>query len=540
MIAHRKGFNFSKWCWAMVSCFLFGGANLHAQVVINEVMFDPAGTEFFDEYIELYHTGDVAIDLTGWRVGDGDATDAIIPVTQGLLLKPGQFALILDADYFALSTRYHPLPQDALVVTIDDPTFGNGGLNNGVGERVVLISAVGDTVASMMYQAPNTPDFSEEKIYPLGGDAVSNWANSKWAGGTPGRVNSVSVKPVDLALHTKSDSVFVPWMQKGVVELWAVNVGQEAIHAFQVRLNGLSETKVQDGGALGVGESKILVVDMGVLPSGVREVVAEGVLVGDEDVHNQVVKWTVLSGYAPHSVVINEVMVAPREGGEWVELLGVSDAAIDLSGWQLSDGRTDGIVAMGEIDGQGRVILAEMPEMGITLSRWPRLNNGGDVLRLRDATGSVIDSIAYPMATTGVSLERIDAHASGMDHLNWMNSIKGATPNQPNSVAVVKVDSVRLVVDPNPFAVETRITYHLPVSRAFVDLFIFDQLGRKVRSLLVAKEGGAVRDVVWDGRSDHQQLLKPGVFVLYLEARSALGQVYQAKTPVVLSRGISN
>ena len=540
MIAYRKSFKLSKWCWVLVASFLFGSASVQAQVVINEVMFDPAGTEFFDEYIELYHTGHVAIDLTGWRVGDGDATDALVAVKQGLILKPGQYALILDPDYFALSTRYHPLPQDALVVTIDDPTFGNGGLNNGTGEHIVLISAAGDTVASMTYQAPNTPDFSEEKIYPLGGDDVTNWANSKWAGGTPGRVNSVSVKPVDLALHTKSDSVFVPWMQKRSLELWAVNVGHEPIHSFQVRMGGLANAMVQDGGALGVGESKILVVDVGVLPSGVHEVIAEGVLVGDEDVHNQVVKWTVLSGYAPQAVVINEVMVAPRMGGEWVELLALGHASIHLRGWQLSDGRTDGVIETGEILGQGRVVLAEMPEEGIALSRWPRLNNGGDVLRLRDATGAVIDSVAYPKATTGVSLERIDAHVSGMDHNNWMNSIKGATPGQSNSVAVVNVDSVRFVANPNPFEVETRITYHLPVSRAFVDLFIFDRLGRKVRSLLVAEEGGSVREVVWDGRNDQQQFLKPGVFVLYLEARASSGQVYQAKTPVVLSRGISN
>ena len=540
MKRNQKRFCLVKYYSVIVFIILWSSTSLYAQVVINEVMFDPSGSEFFDEYIELYHTGDVAVDLTGWRIGDGDSTDEIIAVKNGLKLEPGQYALVLDADYFALSTQYHPLPQDALIVTINDPTFGNGGLNNRVGERVVLISAVGDTVAVMQYQAPNTPGFSEEKIYPLGGDEETNWVDCKWAEGTPGRVNSVSVKPVDLALHTKSDSVFVPWMQKGSLELWAANVGQEAIHAFQVRIGGLKEVKVQDGGALGVGESKILVVDVGVLSGGINEVVAEGVLVGDEDVHNQVVKWTVLSGYAPYSVVINEVMAAPREGGEWVELLGLGKTPIDLRGWQLSDGPTEGVIPMGELVPHGLVVLAEVPEEGIGLSRWPRLNNGGDMLRLRDATGSVIDSIAYPMATTGVSLERIDVHVSGMDHHNWLNSTQGATPGQPNSVAVVQTDSVRLEVEPNPFDIETRITYHLPIPRAHVDLWIFDRLGRKVRSLLTGDEGGAVREMVWDGRNDQQQFLKPGVFVLYLEARSFSGQVFQAKAPVVLSRGISH
>ena len=41
----------------------------HAQIVISEVMFNPKGSEFFDEYIELFHIGDAPVDLTGWRVG---------------------------------------------------------------------------------------------------------------------------------------------------------------------------------------------------------------------------------------------------------------------------------------------------------------------------------------------------------------------------------------------------------------------------------------------------------------------------------------
>ena len=43
-----------------------------AQMVISEVMFDPEGSEFYDEFIELQNIGDIAVDLDGWRVGDGN------------------------------------------------------------------------------------------------------------------------------------------------------------------------------------------------------------------------------------------------------------------------------------------------------------------------------------------------------------------------------------------------------------------------------------------------------------------------------------
>ena len=50
---------------------------LWGQVVLSEVMFDPAGSEFYDEFVEVQNVGDQAVDLTGWRVGDGEETHII-------------------------------------------------------------------------------------------------------------------------------------------------------------------------------------------------------------------------------------------------------------------------------------------------------------------------------------------------------------------------------------------------------------------------------------------------------------------------------
>jgi hypothetical protein len=168
------------------------------------------------------------------------------------------------------------------------------------------------------------------------------------------------------------------------------------------------------------------------------------------------------------------------------------------------------------------------------------LNNGGEEVLLFDPASYLIDRVVYPMTSVGVSLERIDPRASGADVLNWLGSTRGATPNQPNSVAAVEASAVDLLADPNPFETETRIQYTLPVSRAHVNLWVFDRAGRKVRTLLDVSEGGGRREITWDGRNDQQQFLKSGVFVLYLEARSPVGQVFRAKVPVVLARGLEN
>ena len=49
-----------------------------AQMVISEVMFDPEGSEFYDEFIELQNIGDIAVDLDGGRVGDVKEVDALV------------------------------------------------------------------------------------------------------------------------------------------------------------------------------------------------------------------------------------------------------------------------------------------------------------------------------------------------------------------------------------------------------------------------------------------------------------------------------
>ena len=39
-----------------------------AAVVINEIMYHPASELTTEEYIELYNTGAVAVDVSGWKI----------------------------------------------------------------------------------------------------------------------------------------------------------------------------------------------------------------------------------------------------------------------------------------------------------------------------------------------------------------------------------------------------------------------------------------------------------------------------------------
>ena len=252
-------------------------------------------------------------------------------------------------------------------------------------------------------------------------------------------------------------------------------------------------------------------------------------------------------------VVINEVMARPVNGSEWVELYNRSSDAVHLSGWTLSDLRTTGQFKAGAvIGGGGYVIVAEdadaiglqFPNLDVpilSLTRWPRLNNGGDGLILRDAMATLVDSIFYPAQEASISLERIDLTVAG-DQDNWLDSQDplGATPGAANSVQFNDdIAEISVAVAPNPFVDQVGITYRVPSARLHANLWVFDRTGRRVASLLESVGSGSQRVVNWDGSNDNGQILKPGIYVIYLEVGTPEGKLFRTRKPVVLARGIS-
>lgn len=172
---------------------LWGTTEVRSQVVLNEIMFDPVFSEHSDEFIEILNISDSqSFNLTGWKVQDQQDSDSIIDSGMGTILKPGQYCLILDPDYFTDSKTYHTLiPDSTLVVTIDGSTFGSRGLSNSQNETVTLIDRNGKTVTSHTYTSSINSGFSEERINPQRPDLPENWDKSCRVHGTPGFQNSV-------------------------------------------------------------------------------------------------------------------------------------------------------------------------------------------------------------------------------------------------------------------------------------------------------------------------------------------------------------
>ena len=106
---------------------------------ISEVMPDPldAGRDTQFEWVEIVNVSDTSIDLSGWKLGDARALDAV----PAAVVAPGA-AIIIAA-------RNARLPEGVTVVRVADGVIGTG-LNND-GDTVRLVAPDGTTADSVSY-----------------------------------------------------------------------------------------------------------------------------------------------------------------------------------------------------------------------------------------------------------------------------------------------------------------------------------------------------------------------------------------------------
>lgn len=162
-----------------------GSSTSSYDIIITEVMAN-ADTESTGEYVELYNNGSTTVDLWNWVLYDGDAVDTIQGYSSvyDTELDPGEYAVILDADY----AGEYSIPSDALLLVTDDSTIGSG---LAVNDEVYLYESGASALVSS-YTFPEDPGngISREMITIGDGDVETNWQDSTCsAGHSPGDDN---------------------------------------------------------------------------------------------------------------------------------------------------------------------------------------------------------------------------------------------------------------------------------------------------------------------------------------------------------------
>ncbi len=89
-------------------------------------------------------------------------------------------------------------------------------------------------------------------------------------------------------------------------------------------------------------------------------------------------------------VVINELVSDPADNdNEWIELYNKANREIDLTGWRIEEGSKAKTFLSGVLGSSGSVRYKVIDKPAGSL------NNGGDIIILYDASGKIIDQIAY-------------------------------------------------------------------------------------------------------------------------------------------------
>ncbi len=410
------------------------------QVIFSEIMYNPPAE--LPEYIEVQNNTATPYDIALWELSGGvnytfpnfDSSDP-----ERSFLKAFERILLSSVPEDALREAYPDIPAATRIYGpwdgIDaDGTRVSGNLNN-AGERLTLKNKNDSLICSMAYDddpafwpvAADGNGHSLQVANPnLKIDDWRNWRASAAHGGSPGSADAEA----PLATIRLSEAFFDADGNLAWVELHNGSNASVSLADHHIQVPGFAEplTSALSGT---IAPDAYLAVDVAfdlagendlqlILVDGSQNVLsAYAIENADTETAYQrypahSVEWyrtaTASKGAANDPerndhIVINEIMFSPMVGqiGEYLELHNNSDTAVDLSGWEFTEGVSFDFPQGTMIAPRGYVVVAadaqyiEENYEGITAvgSFENGLSNHGETLRLVDADGNLADQVSY-------------------------------------------------------------------------------------------------------------------------------------------------
>jgi hypothetical protein len=550
-----------------------GPAAAGADIVLNEVLYDPVGADEGREFVELWNPDPLPRPLAGVRVesGDGARPDVWAVVYAGSsadTIPPGTTYLIQG------TSLEGPLQNgpDAVRLTRD------GALLDLLG--------YGDLEPAALYLGAPAPDVPSGQSLARVRDGEGTGVNrDDWApeaAPTPGRPNHPDVR---LAFTSRSSELLpeVPWPGEALrVTAWVRNQGRLALEAGQWsaafdRLPWPRDVAAEDPAAVPIAT----VSGTWLLPADSVALIAN--LPAPLSAGPFLVRATVAArGAGPTPVSTDTVLTPARAGAgpavvsefafhgageEWVEVALV-DSISDWGALVLSDrsgrayaidrgaaprpGGAGDLLVLAESPGslRARFLLPENAVLGLR-GGWPSLNDEdgadgiADVIRLAGSDGVPCDAVPYAAGWTerGGSVERLATDLPSAARRSWGESIDptGGTPGRPNSLraprgaphvrgALLAAPTRRLlraggsVLEP----VALRLTEEARGRCIRID--VRDLRGRSLRCLAAGQRFGGAAAFLWDGRDDRGLPVPPGIYTVRAEAEAEPGLPSRATT----------
>ncbi len=446
-------------------------------VIFNEIMYN--STSYDNEWVELYNTTDVDVDISGWSLLDGnpDHDLLVIPASQTIPAN-GYYTIAIDHDQDAV-----PFPFTADFDALDVCTWNLGNS----GETIYIYNSSMTLVDSVSYsdtdgwpaQADGTGP-SLELIDPaMDNDLPTSWQASAVEGGTPGAENSEN-----------------SGLQQ-VADLATLRTHVGATNEFEVT-GEVVITYLQDFR----GQKYIQDATAGILIDDNNGVITADLAVGDG--------ITGLTGYLSEYngllQFVPTVDVAASSNGNTVTPVEVtiSELTTNYSAYE------------------SRLVVVN----NVTFTNATGNFENGMVYEFTDGTDNYnMRTNFYDVDYIGIPIPAEQGNLIGIPNVrtdgNFLTprlmadlDFDTAVDENGNPLVVTKLQGNY----PNPFNPTTNISFSLK-DRGDVQLTIFNLKGQKVRTLVNSSMASGNHSVTWDGTTDRGTSVASGIYFYRLDTK---------------------
>lgn len=525
-------------------------------VIFSEIFYDTPGTDSDEEWIELYNPTASQIDISGYVIVDNNGTGSTYTFPAGSVIDGGSFFTVavnqagFNALYTADAHQYGGIPAlnntgDALLLLDDsgatvDQVAWEGGASSGVpsgwgtgptastGESMVRTAFDTDTDTDADWgTAPNNGDPATIEVTDTTAPVISSVATS-------------GVTETEATISWTTDEPANSQVNYGTTTSYGTSAGSGSyVTSHTVTLTGLSAGTEYFYQVVSTDEAGNTAVD-------------------------ETYSFTTDAPPAANlpDILITEVFYdtpGNESKEEWVEIYNTTGQEISLNGWQLVDDNGNGqsftFSNKHKISGYSYMTLALDRKAFRNLYNknaddfvsLPPLNNGGDVLVIKDPSGTVVDVVAWegganslpsgwgsstdPVAGEGHSVYRSDITSDSDTYADWSVSTglgspmtqsdgtfmaKTAGPNYEEPVMETIPEEISLGNYPNPFNPTTQITFGLPESQR-VNVAVYNMLGQRVATLVDGVMDAGTHEVAFDASS-----LSSGVYLYTIQTPSSV------------------
>jgi hypothetical protein len=520
----------------------------YGDIVINEFMANESPSQGLPEsqYVEIYNRSNKFFHLDGWRLSDGVGTGTI----QDAWIYPDSILLLV--------------PTSGL----DD--YGGAVINvtswaslNNSGDDIILETSDSILVDNITYtdewykdETKSDGGWSIERINPtLVCSGIDNWrASESLSGGTPQAQNSVfglnpdTTPPSLLDARTDGNAVVNLFFSEGMNGSALVNgtiSTTPSLTLDTVLINSVYPNEVSFVFSTPITPGQVYTFE----------------LLNQSDCNGNQTDF-VGSFVLPQwpdgdEIIINEVLFRPLTGGsDFVELYNKSDKYIDLKDWELAN-YDDDTIANNKII-EDHYIIAPNDYVVITadssfqktnypfaatgkfieLESLPSYNTDSSTVFLI-YNFNVVDRVPYTSDwhfkllndDRGVSLERFAADGPSQDENNWHSaaeSVGFATPGIENSQindvtaeGTLTLSNSSFSPDSDGFEDVLLINYELTDPEMMGKLVIYDDMGRKIKTLFSDYLLGSSGTFKWTGVDNEGVKASIGPYIILFEAFNA-------------------